>query len=76
MTDVLLDDDETQQGLTSLHPFRGIGRPEDVAKVYVFLASDDAGWISGVSEPQLSFSLDMLTQTKVNLPVDGAYTAR
>lgn len=49
MTDALLSETEVQQGVASLHPFRGIGRPEDIAKVYVFLASDDAGWMTGVS---------------------------
>lgn len=49
MTDAVLADEQMKQGIASLHPFRGLGRPEDIAKVYVFLASDDAGWISGVS---------------------------
>lgn len=49
MTDKLLSQSEVHQGVTSLHPFRGVGQPEDIAKVYVFLASDDASWISGVS---------------------------
>lgn len=77
MTDALLAEAETHQGITSLHPFRGVGRPEDIAKVYVFLASDDASWISGVCAARIRNEVDVkLTQTKVNLPVDGAYTAR
>lgn len=34
-----------------LAPFRGVGEPEDIAKVAVFLASDDASWITGVPLP-------------------------
>ena len=34
-----------------LHPFRGRGTPEDIARAYVFLASEDAGWMTGVNMP-------------------------
>lgn len=34
--------------LDAAHPFRGLGEPEDIAKAAVFLASDDASWITGV----------------------------
>ena len=37
--------------IAALHPFRGIGRTSDVAGAAVFLASDEAGWITGVSLP-------------------------
>lgn len=33
--------------LASLNAFNRLGEPEDIAKVLVFLASDDAKWISG-----------------------------
>ena len=33
--------------ITMQHPFRGIGKPEDVAAVAVTLASDDARWMTG-----------------------------
>jgi len=33
--------------LASLNAFNRIGEPDDIAKVVVFLASDDAKWISG-----------------------------
>jgi NAD(P)-dependent dehydrogenase (short-subunit alcohol dehydrogenase family) len=33
--------------LTALHPFRGLGEPEDIARIAVFLASDDARWVHG-----------------------------
>lgn len=80
MTDELLAVDVVKEGVAMMHPFRGIGRPEDIAKAYVFLATDDAGWISGVSTAKLlnvcNDEVDMLTLMKINLPVDGGYTAR
>ena len=33
--------------MISKTPLGRIGQPEDIAKVAVFLASDDAGWITG-----------------------------
>lgn len=33
------------------HPFGGVGTPEDVAKLAVVLASDDASWLTGVNLP-------------------------
>ena len=32
----------------SLHPFRDLGKPEDLAGPAVFLASNDAQWVTGV----------------------------
>lgn len=29
------------------HPFGGIGKPEDIARFAVVLASDDAAWVTG-----------------------------
>jgi NAD(P)-dependent dehydrogenase (short-subunit alcohol dehydrogenase family) len=37
--------------LESHHPFRGLGTPQDIARAAVFLASEDAGWITGVALP-------------------------
>jgi 3-oxoacyl-[acyl-carrier protein] reductase len=37
------------QKLTADTPLRRFGQPEDIAKVAVFLASDQAGWITGES---------------------------
>jgi 3-oxoacyl-[acyl-carrier protein] reductase len=34
--------------LVDLHPIRRLGTPQDVARAALFLASDDAGWISGM----------------------------
>ena len=38
----------TSNALAETHPLRRLGTPEDVARAAVFLASDDAGWITGV----------------------------
>ena len=40
-------DPAADEMITQLHPFRGVGMPEDVAGIAVFLASDDARWVSG-----------------------------
>jgi NAD(P)-dependent dehydrogenase (short-subunit alcohol dehydrogenase family) len=42
---------ENRTAVESLHPFRGLGTPQDVAKAAVFLASEDAGWITGIGLP-------------------------
>lgn len=37
--------------LTKLHPLNGVGVPNDIAKMAVVLASDDAGWVTGACIP-------------------------
>ena len=37
-----------QADLVGLHPIRRLGTPQDVARAARYLASDEAGWISGV----------------------------
>jgi 3-oxoacyl-[acyl-carrier protein] reductase len=39
---------EQKASLTEAHPLKRLGTPEDVARAARFLASDDAGWITGV----------------------------
>jgi 3-oxoacyl-[acyl-carrier protein] reductase len=39
---------EQQEKLVSMHPIRRLGTPEDVARAALFLASEDAAWLSGV----------------------------
>ncbi|EKG20956.1 Glucose/ribitol dehydrogenase [Macrophomina phaseolina MS6] len=48
---------ETTTNLTPLevlqrrHPFGGPGKPEDIARIAVTLASDDASWLTGTNIP-------------------------
>jgi 3-oxoacyl-[acyl-carrier protein] reductase len=37
-----------QESLADYHPLKRLGTPEDVATAAAFLASDEAGWITGV----------------------------
>jgi NAD(P)-dependent dehydrogenase (short-subunit alcohol dehydrogenase family) len=34
-----------------LHPFRGLGLPEDIARAVLFLVSEDNSWMTGVIMP-------------------------
>ena len=45
------DPEEMRQRLQTFNPIPGIPRPEDVAGVVAFLASDDAKWITGHTLP-------------------------
>ncbi|KAF2104927.1 putative short chain type dehydrogenase [Rhizodiscina lignyota] len=38
---------EGGDALNKIHPFRGYGLPEDIAKAAVFLASEDNSWMTG-----------------------------
>lgn len=40
---------EAIDGIGGLHPWGQLGTPDDVAKAAVFLASDDASWVTGHS---------------------------
>ena len=39
---------DLQETLVMTHPIRRLGTPDDVAEAALFLASDDASWISGI----------------------------
>lgn len=45
------EDEGVKGRIEGLHPFRGLGVPEDVARAAVFLASEEASWITGVGLP-------------------------
>ncbi|MCL7939719.1 SDR family oxidoreductase [Halomonas sp. ATCH28] len=40
-------DDEMLQGLVGLHPIGRLGRPEEIANAFLFLASDEASFVTG-----------------------------
>jgi 3-oxoacyl-[acyl-carrier protein] reductase len=40
--------DSQKAALVGEHPVRRLGEPDDVAQAVRFLASDEAGWITGV----------------------------
>lgn len=39
------------EGIRTRHPLHGIGVPEDIVGAAIFLASQEARWITGVSLP-------------------------
>jgi 3-oxoacyl-[acyl-carrier protein] reductase len=40
--------EEQQRALVDTHPLRRLGTPEDVARAALFLASDEAAWVTGI----------------------------
>jgi len=51
MTQNLQSKPNVLQKISDAHPLGGMGRPKDVARVAVMLASDDARWITGTGLP-------------------------
>jgi NAD(P)-dependent dehydrogenase (short-subunit alcohol dehydrogenase family) len=51
MAKALLDDTVRRNRLVSMHPLGRLGEPEDIARAVLFLASDEARWITGISMP-------------------------
>ena len=41
--------EEYTRGMTALHPIGRIGTAEDIAKAYLYLASDEAGFVTGTT---------------------------
>ncbi len=46
-----IQDKSIKAHLDALHPFKGLGEPDDIANAAVFLVSDDCSWITGVTLP-------------------------
>ena len=51
MTQNLQGDPAARKEIDQAHPLGGMGVVGDVARGVVFLASEDAGWITGVNLP-------------------------
>lgn len=49
--DRLAQDPEVFDNLAEWYPLRRVGEPEDVAKAALFICSDDASWITGITLP-------------------------
>ncbi|KAL8973284.1 MAG: hypothetical protein Q9197_002426 [Variospora fuerteventurae] len=47
MTAPIYDDEETRKGINAMTPWGEWGSADDVAKCAVFLASDDAAYVTG-----------------------------
>jgi NAD(P)-dependent dehydrogenase (short-subunit alcohol dehydrogenase family) len=51
MTAAIWARDGGKEHLEPLHPFRGLGVPEDIARAVLFLSSEDNSWVTGVIMP-------------------------
>jgi NAD(P)-dependent dehydrogenase (short-subunit alcohol dehydrogenase family) len=51
MTEPMIEEKEAKQWITAQHPFRGLGKPQDIANAALFLASEGNTWITGVCLP-------------------------
>lgn len=43
------DPEAVRAGAAALHPLGRLGRPRDIADAFVYLASDDAAWVTGTT---------------------------
>lgn len=51
MIEGFVGDKDVKSVLTKKHPFGGLGNAEAIAKATLFLASEDASWVTGVGLP-------------------------
>ena len=51
MTQPIYDDPSLRKGIEEMTPWGAWGMPQDVAQCAVFLASDDAAYVTGVALP-------------------------
>jgi NAD(P)-dependent dehydrogenase (short-subunit alcohol dehydrogenase family) len=51
LTEKLFQDPEREAAFTALHPLGRLGEAEDIANAALFLASEEAAWITGVALP-------------------------
>jgi NAD(P)-dependent dehydrogenase (short-subunit alcohol dehydrogenase family) len=42
---------EAMEKVDAKHPFKGMGTAQDIARAAVFLASEDAAWVTGIGLP-------------------------
>ena len=61
MTGPIWGDEKAYKEKLAMHPFGGrLGQPDDLAKACVFLASEDAQWVTGVSIVRVRWMILML----------------
>jgi NAD(P)-dependent dehydrogenase (short-subunit alcohol dehydrogenase family) len=51
LTEKLFQDPAQEAKFTALHPLGRLGEAEDIANAALFLASEEAAWITGVALP-------------------------
>jgi len=51
MIAAIMSNHDIKAQVEATQPFKGLGVPEDIAGAALFLASDDASWVTGVTLP-------------------------